>query len=337
MHKFIDLFAGIGGFHLALNKATFNNCKLLAYSEIDPLCKKIYKHAYDILDNFTNGDIKDLVSGKKDEWGVPNFDICLGGFPCQPFSNVGKRLGINDDRSNVFFDILRTLKYYHPDYFVLENVEKIKTIEKGALLQQMVAELEKIGYKVDIQILCASNYGLPQQRKRIFFCGRKKKKGLIINDLKSPAPILLSNSKFPTTWHLLEKTMPQKHIVPIGSRKTIFTRNEKWMGNLEIDRSIARPICATMGKWHRANQDNYFTENYIMSDNGSKKINFDYLKDPVRRITPLEALRLQGFPDFFINSYEELGISATPAYRTIGNAVPVDLAAAVITNLLLNG
>ena len=337
MYKFIDLFSGIGGFHLAMNKATFNNCKLLAYSEIDPLCKEIYNLAYGLGEGFINGDVKDLVSGKKNEWGVPNFEICLGGFPCQPFSNVGKRQGLEDDRSNVFFDILRTLKYYQPEYFVLENVEKIKTIEKGALLQKMVLELEKIGYKVDIQSLCTSNYGIPQQRKRIFFCGRKKKKGRLIYELRDPVPISLSKSKNPSVWHLLEKKMPLRHIVPLGSRKTIFTRNEKWMGDLEIDRSIARPICATMGKWHRANQDNYYTESYIMSVNGIKPLSFDFLKDSVRRINPLEALRLQGFPDAFNDCYELLGISPTPAYRTIGNAVPVDLAAAVISNLLNNG
>lgn len=128
--------------------------------------------------------------------------------------------------------------------------------------------------------------------------------------------------------------MPVKHIVPTGSRRTIFTRNEKWMGDLEIDRAIARPICATMGKWHRANQDNYFTEHYVFSEGGVKPLRFDYLRDAVRRLTPLEAFRLQGFPDTFNAHYIQMGISPTPAYKTIGNAVPVDLAAEVISNLL---
>ena len=106
------------------------------------------------------------------------------------------------------------------------------------------------------------------------------------------------------------------------------------MGDLEIDRAIARPICATMGKWHRANQDNYYTEYYVLSNGGIKPPSFDYMRDPVRRLTPKEALRLQGFPDSFDEHYGSMGISPTPAYKTIGNAVPVGLAAAVITNLL---
>lgn len=334
MLRFADLFSGIGGFHLALQQAAGSDCELLGYSEIDPVCREIYERAFNLEGATPNGDIRELVTGKPDEWGMPQFDICLGGFPCQPFSNVGKRQGLGDDRSNVFFDLLRVIRYYRPSYFVLENVEKIKTLEKGAVLLRLIHELENIGYKVDIQLLCAKDYGLPHQRKRVFFCGRKKKKNKIYMDLPDPEPSSLVDSCYPSTWHLLDRSMPAKHIVPIGSRKTIFTRNEKWMGDLEIDRAIARPICATMGKWHRANQDNYYTEHYVMSDGGIKPQSFDYLRDIVRRLTPLEALRLQGFPDSFEAHYVSAGISPTPAYKTIGNAVPVDLASAVIANLL---
>jgi DNA (cytosine-5)-methyltransferase 1 len=334
MLKFTDFFSGIGGFHLAMEKATDSDCELIGYAEIEPVCNRIYERAFDPNARLPNGDIRGLVSGDSDEWGVPQFDICLGGFPCQPFSNVGKRKGLDDKRSNVFFDLLRALEYYQPNYFVLENVEKIKTLEKGAVLAMLAKELESLGYKIDIQLLCAKDYGLPQQRKRIFLCGRKKKTGKTFPDLPNPKPVSLPDSLYPSSWHLLERSMPTKHIVPAGSRKTIFTRNEKWMGDLEIDRAIARPICATMGKWHRANQDNYYTEHFVLSEGGIKPPSFDYLQDAVRRLTPLEALRLQGFPDSFYKHYADLGIAVTPAYQTIGNAVPVDLAAAVISNLL---
>ena len=334
MLRFADLFSGIGGFHLALQQAADSGCELLGYSEIDPVCREIYEQAFNVDKATSNGDIRYLVNGKDGEWGMPQFDICFGGFPCQPFSNVGKRQGFSDDRSNVFFDLLRVIRYYRPSYFVLENVEKIKTLEKGTILAMLVKELKDLGYKVDIQLLCAKDYGLPHQRKRIFFCGRRQHKQKRFSDLPVPKPLSLEDSRYPSTWHLLERSMPAKHIVPIGSRKTIFTRNEKWMGDLEIDRAIARPICATMGKWHRANQDNYYTEHYVMSDGGIKPKSFDYLRDTVRRLTPLEALRLQGFPDSFEAHYISAGISPTPAYKTIGNAVPVDLAFAVISNLL---
>jgi len=337
MLRFVDLFSGIGGFHLAINQVTAGDCKLVGYSEIEPVCNEIYHRAFTSNNGTPHGDIKNLLSGKRDEWGVPQFDICLAGFPCQPFSNVGKREGLRDHRSNVFFDLLRVIRYYRPNYFVMENVEKIKTLEKGAVLAKLVQQLESLNYKVDIQLLCAKDYGLPQQRKRIFFCGRKRKSGKRYSDLRLPKPHSLHNSRYASTWHVLEKSMPLKHIVPLGSRKTIFTRNEKWMGDLEIDRPIARPICATMGKWHRANQDNYYTERFVFSEGGIKSSNFDYMRDVVRRLTPLEALRLQGFPDAFEMHYVSMDISPSSAYKTIGNAVPVDLAGAVISNLLTNG
>lgn len=334
MIRFTDLFSGIGGFHLALQQATGGDCQLSGYSEIDPVCKGIYEQAFNLGTATPNGDIRELVTGKPGEWGMPQFDICLGGFPCQPFSNVGKRQGLKDDRSNVFFDLLRVIRYYRPNLFVLENVEKIKTLEKGAILAMLVEKLEDLGYKVDIQLLCAKDYGIPHQRKRIFFCGRRQQKRKRHSDLPVPKPLSLADSRYPSTWHLLDRSMPVKHIVPMGSRRTIFTRNEKWMGDLEIDRAIARPICATMGKWHRANQDNYYSEHYVLSDGGVKPPSFDYLRDTVRRLTPIEALRLQGFPDSFYAHYIGMGISPTPAYKTIGNAVPVGLAAAVISHLL---
>jgi DNA (cytosine-5)-methyltransferase 1 len=334
MLRFTDLFSGIGGFHLALQQATAEACRLSGYSEIDPVCKGIYERAFNLNNATPNGDIRTLVTGKPGEWGMPQFDICLGGFPCQPFSNVGKRQGLSDNRSNVFYDLLRVIRYFRPTHFVLENVEKIKTLEGGAVLAMLIRELECLGYRVDIQLLCAKDYGLPHQRKRIFFCGRLKMKRKSYAALPLPKPCSLSDSRYPSTWHLLDRSMPIRHIVPTGSRRTIFTRNEKWMGDLEIDRSIARPICATMGKWHRANQDNYYTEHYVLSDGGIKPTCFNYLRDPVRRLTPIEALRLQGFPDSFDEHYGTMGISPTPAYKSIGNAVPVGLAAAVITNLL---
>jgi DNA (cytosine-5)-methyltransferase 1 len=334
MLKFVDLFSGIGGFHLAALKIKTKPFQLAGFSEVDPQCIKIYKHAFGLSNKVSFGDIRELVSGNKNEWGLPQFDFCFAGFPCQPFSNVGKRLGLKDNRSNVFYDLVRVINYYKPLYFVFENVEKIKTIENGRVLHAIIKQLQAAGYKVDIQSLSAENYGLPHQRKRLFFYGRRKKSGFKTNDLQVPAQQSLLQAEYPSTWHLLEKSMPKNHIVPNGSRRTIFTPNSKWMGDLEIDRAIARPLCATMGKWHRANQDNYYSEEYVFSKNGKKPQNINLLKDNIRRITLLEALRLQGFPDSYINIYNDLKIAATPAYKTIGNAVPVNLASVVIDNLL---
>ena len=332
--KFADLFSGIGGFNLAAQEVLGNSATCVGHSEIDPVGNALYEMAFADSKKTPQGDIRNLISGKKDEWELPKFELCFAGFPCQPYSNVGKRNGLNDERSWVFFDLVRALQHYRPKYFIFENVEKITSMEKGAVLRGLIKHLEDLNYKVDIFKLNACDYGLPQQRKRIFFCGRLKSKSKLILPLPAPKVIDLKNAKYPTTWHLLEREMPARHIVPEGSRKTIFTKNEKWMGDLEIDRAIARPICASMGKWHRANQDNYFTEHYIFSKHGEKHPDFNYKVHGVRRVTPLEALRMQGFPDKFDKYMEKLSISPTPAYRLIGNAVPVNLTVAVLKSLM---
>ena len=128
--------------------------------------------------------------------------------------------------------------------------------------------------------------------------------------------------------------MPKRHIVPEGSRKTIFTKNKKWMGCLTINNPIGRPLCATMGKWHRANQDNYFTEDYVMSANRPSLVDYKWEDESLRRITPLEGLRYQGFSDENALIFDSLGLSVTNQYRMIGNAVPVNLAQEAFKHLI---
>ncbi len=184
--------------------------------------------------------------------------------------------------------------------------------------------------------LLASDYGLPQKRNRIFFCG-------IRSDLSEPKaipvpPVVdLSQAKYPTTWHLLEKgSVDPKHQIPQGSRKTILTKPSNWEGDVNIDNPIARPLTATMSKWHRANQDNYFSDSYIRgSDPYSRPVvNLD--TEPIRRITPLEGYRLQGFPDSYAETAKQLNLSYSAQYKLIGNALPVDLAKSVIKHFLDN-
>lgn len=154
------------------------------------------------------------------------------------------------------------LDYYKPKYFVLENVQKIHTIKNGSLLDEMKKALREIGcgYILHTWNLLASDYGLPQKRNRIFFCGIRSDLAEERN-LSEPPVVDLKKAKYPTTWHLLEKgKVDSKHYIPQGSRKTILTKPSNWEGDVNIDNPIARPLTATMAKWHRANQDNYFSE-----------------------------------------------------------------------------
>jgi len=337
--KYFDLFAGIGGFRTAVESLCCENYdfKHVAYCEIDKQARELYNKAQKSQGIQIIEDAKDIMTNKnKKGIKVEDFDLLFGGFPCQSFSNVGYRKGLNDERGQLFFNILDIIDFYNPKFFVLENVQKLSTINKGSLLDEMKLALEEIGdgYNLHVWDLLASNYGLPQNRRRIFFCGVRKDVSDYI-DLSAPPKIQLSKAKYPTAWHLLEKNqVDEKHFIPTKTRNTVLYKNPKWAGNVEIDNAIARPLTASMSKWHRANQDNYYSTSYIKSSNPFERPSINLEVEPIRRITPLEGFRLQGFPDYFSEEAAKINLPYSSQYRLIGNAVPVDLAKNVINHFL---
>lgn len=337
--KFFDCFAGIGGFYQGAMQIKSNtySFKHVAYCEIDSSAQRFYKAACASDSVQFISDVKDIQTYKKpDGIRVNDFDMLFAGFPCQSFSNVGYRKGFDDPRGQLFFYILDMLDYYKPKYFVLENVQKIHTIKKGNLLAEMNQALQEIGdgYNLHTWELLASDYGLPQKRNRIFFCGIRKDLSEY-RDIPVPPVIDLKKAKYPTTWHLLEKGhVDPKHQIPQGSRKTILTKPSNWQGDVNIDNPIARPLTATMSKWHRANQDNYFSDTYIHGDDPYTRPQVDLDTEPIRRITPLEGFRLQGFPDSYADIAHNLKLSYSAQYKLIGNALPVNLAHSVIEHFL---
>lgn len=175
--KFIDLFAGIGGFHLALHDL---DAECVFASEINPYARQTYIHNHSKIspalfeaDNFA-GDIKGV--NPKD---IPDFDILCGGFPCQPFSQAGYKRGFHDEqdnRGNLFFDIINIIKTKKPRAYFLENVRHIKNHDDGRTFKAIQSELEKLGYSFHYKMVKASDHGLPQHRPRIFMVGFKGEK-----------------------------------------------------------------------------------------------------------------------------------------------------------------
>jgi len=343
--RYLDLFAGIGGFRQAVQSSKLDQVTFepIGYCEIEKSCQIVYNDVFNI--NTDNeviiNDVREIYSrdmeSKENSKKIPPFDLLFGGFPCQSFSNIGYRKGLKDPRGQMFFEIVRLLRHYQPNFFVLENVSKIATIDSGKTLKVILRELDEAGYHVYLWDLYADDYGLPQNRRRVFFCGVKKGYSKVYDYfLNEPIPISRENWKYPTAWHLLEREMDPKHIIPKKTRETVLRPNPKWQGNLQIDNPIARPITATMAKWHRANQDNYYSATYVSKDNPdpyrSPKVDID--NEPIRRITPLEGFRLQGFPDLYAEVCKQNKISFTATYKMIGNAVPVDLARSVIDHFL---
>lgn len=168
MFKFIDLFSGIGGFHYGLEKC---GGKCVFASEIDKYAIETYEHNYGIT---PAGDIS-----KIDIKEIPEFDLLCAGFPCQSFSNVGKKGGLSDPRGALIFQVERVLKGCKPKAFLLENVKGLLSHDKGKTFRQIVELLEKCGYRVEYKVLEAKDYGVPQIRKRVFIVG-------VRNDLNIP-------------------------------------------------------------------------------------------------------------------------------------------------------
>ena len=156
--KYIDLFCGIGGFHKALDEL---NCECVFACDIDDRCCKVYKNNYSI------EPVKDIT--KIDEKTLPDFDILCAGFPCQPFSNGGKKKTFDDKRGLLFDEIIRIASYKKPKFMFLENVKHILKVSDGKVFEYIKKELEKINYNLQIFNLSPHKFNIPQQRERIFF------------------------------------------------------------------------------------------------------------------------------------------------------------------------
>ena len=185
-YTFIDLFAGLGGFHLALQQL---GCKCVFASELKEDLRKLYQLNFPELDEkYLKGDITMV-----DVNDIPSHDILCGGFPCQPFSQAGKRLGFQDEgRGDLFFKICEIIQHHKPRYIFLENVSNLKGHDNGDTWRVIKRELEKLGYYVpEPEILSPHQFGIPQHRRRIYIVGLRKD----LIDSKEPKPFEFPNEK----------------------------------------------------------------------------------------------------------------------------------------------
>ena len=300
-YKVVSLFSGAGGLDLGFHKAGFD---IIWANDFDKYAVQTYKM------NFKNEIIFDDINNI-DFNTIPSADVVIGGFPCQPFSMMGSELGFEDTRGTVFFTVANLIKQMinrgeKPKVVVLENVRRLLTHDGGNTFKVIKHVLEhELGYKVFYKILNSSDYGVPQTRNRIFIVCFDEK----VIDFNFPKKVELKS----TMQDLLERNVDEKYFLSDRLLKTILLNGTgNYKAKSEIDLKIARPLCSTMHKMHRACQDNYVT------DNGK-----------VRRLTPREAARLQGFPDDFV-----IPVSDTQAYRQFGNAVTVNVAESVAKSIL---
>ena len=308
-YKFIDLFAGIGGFRLGFEKEGF---KCVFSSEIDEHAKEVYKL------NFGDTPFGDIT--KLDENQVPNHDILLAGFPCQPFSIAGEKRGFCDTRGTMFFEIERIISAKKPRVVVLENVKHFKNHDKGRTLKTVIYSLENLGYTVSWQVLNAKDFGVAQNRERTIIIASKSGIKFNFSKLKKQKPIFIKdileeNGDFEyldeDEYTIIDNPKVQKSgLVFIGYR------------NKKIRIKGVRENTTHLSRVHKQPNriyDSNGTHSTLSSQESSGRY-FIYHNNRVRKLTLKECFRLMGFPDNF-----KLVGSKAKLYNRIGNSIVVPL------------
>jgi len=289
--KFIDLFAGIGGMRIAFEKV---GGECVFSSEWDKFAQQTYSANFG---DTPHGDITQV-----DLTDVPRHDILIGGFPCQPFSNAGLKRGFEDTRGTLFFDVARIIDHRKPSMVLLENVKGFTTHDKGRTMAIVKETLEELGYNVFYKVLNAKDFGVPQNRERVFIVAiNKKKMGSIGFEFPIPKKVETRLGD------ILDSKVDEKYTIS----------NKLWAGHKRRLRE------------HRAKGNGFGYSLFSAKSPYTSTISARYYKDGSeilieqknanpRKLTPREAARLQGFPDKF-----KIPVSDNQAYKQFGNSVAV--------------
>jgi DNA (cytosine-5)-methyltransferase 1 len=310
---FIDLFAGIGGFHYALSSF---GAKCVFASEWDSHAAVTYTQNFKLK---PQGDITKIAAHE-----IPSHDILCGGFPCQAFSISGKQKGFEDIRGTLFFEIARIVEFHKPKVLFLENVKNLAQHDEGKTLKTIDKTLKELGYSVFHKVLNASNFGLPQNRERIYIVAFRKDINCVDFHFPKPPnpPISLLDiiEESPENAKIIERNDIEiyKEYVP---QKNIF--NEMTLLNKPIQ----------IGKVNKGGQGEriYHPLGHAitLSAHGGgvgAKTGLYLIDGKIRKLSPRECARIQGFPDSFI-----VNNSDSQSYKQFGNSVAIN----VLQNILI--
>lgn len=307
-YKTLDLFAGIGGIRMGFERAGFET---VFSNDFDPYCKPTYDLNFNTA-KLTVGDIQKIKS--KD---LPSFDVLLGGFPCQPFSIAGYRRGFLDTgRGDLFFEIVRILRDKKPTAFLLENVKNLHTHDHGKTFKIISDALDDLGYYTKEAILNSAKFGnVPQNRERIYIVGFKKK--AMRDAFEFPEPLPLTK----TVKDILDETADERyyyngHPYHKELKEAMTSRDAVYQWRRIYVRENKSGVCPT-----------------LTANMGTGGHNVPIIRDSkgIRKITPRECARLQGFPE----SYKlPKDLPDTKLYKQFGNSVTVTVVERVARQLM---
>lgn len=321
MYRSIDLFAGIGGIRLGFEKAFGKSIETVYASEWDENANKTYRANFK--DSFEIAG--DITKVKENE--IPQFDICLAGFPCQAFSMAGKHGGFDDDyhgkcRGTLFLDVVRICDYHKPKVIFCENVKGLTIHDRGRTFKVIKSAFEEIGYTVFDKVLNSKDFGVPQNRERIYLvCFRND---LGITDFKFPKGTketktirdIMEAAPIPSKYYLSETYMDtlKKHKARHEAKGHGFGYVVR-----DLDGISGAIVCGGMGR-----EGNLIKDSREHSMIPTTHIKGEINKDDIRKMTPREWARLQGFPDSF-----KLELADTHLYKQFGNSVTVTVIEAI--------
>ncbi len=303
---FIDLFAGIGGIRIPFQEL---GGKCVFTSEWDKFAQKTYRINFG---EEPQGDITQIQSQD-----IPDFDVLLGGFPCQPFSQAGLKKGFADTRGTLFFEIERIITDKRPKAFLLENVKQLKGHDKGRTFATIRAHLEALDYYVSFAVLRAGDFGVPQNRERIYIIGLDKNYFQIDEDyvFNFPEPTYEKTR----VGDILEKDVDEKYTISDALWEGHQRRKKE---HKEKGNGFGYSLFNEDSEYTNTISARYYKDgSEILIDQGEGK-------NP-RKLTPRECARLQGFPEKFI-----ITVSNTQAYKQFGNSVAVPVIRAVAEKLI---
>jgi DNA-cytosine methyltransferase len=320
-YRSIDLFAGIGGIRMGFENAFRGKISTVFVSEWDPYARETYSA------NFGNeppiaGDITRI-----DEKDIPAFDICLAGFPCQAFSIAGKKQGFNDDykgmsRGTLFSDVVRICEYHRPKVIFCENVKGLVMHDKGRTLKVILGAFREIGYRTYYKVINSRDFGVPQNRERIYIVAfrndiddsrfhfpQPKKSRAKLKDIIEENPVSV---KYYLSTTYLEGL--KKHRTRHEAKGHGFGFEIK-----DMDGYSSAIVCGGMGR-----ERNLIVDDRLTDFTPVTHIKGEVNREGIRKMTPREWARLQGFPDTF-----RLPLADTHLYKQLGNSVTVPVVQAI--------
>lgn len=302
--NFLDLFSGIGGFRLGLER---NGHKAVGYVEIDKFARQAYNAMYDTAGEWTATDITKVTD---EEWRKFNgsVDIIAGGFPCQAFSIAGKRLGFLDStKGTLFFDVARAAKQIKPRYLFIENVKGLLNHDSGNTFRTIINTLDELGYDVEWRVLNSKDFGVPQNRERVYIIGHLRG-----DSGREVFPFFRENREANQEALKNNTGFPESRFIGRGIANRInfdIVLGSTQKNAAKTDGTYSPTLTSAMG----------------MGGGQTPLLVKSKIPYSIRKLTPRECWRLQAFPDELFDKAKASGLSDSQLYKQAGNSVTVNV------------